>query len=297
MSEYIIKNDISEKREAIWKVEIDLLKEIDRICKKYGLTYFVTNGTLLGTIRHHGFIPWDDDLDVMMPRQSFDKLKEIAGTEIRNPYFLHVPDENGNYYRNYLRLRNEDTTAIPLMDYDKDCCKGIFVDIFPMDECHNNLFIRKIDFGMTAIMSEMANTYVYYSYFHKYRFARWLLYVLAKIYCKKNSYKSLLDGIENRRSKYDGKNEKNISVILHGNKVSVFPRAYFEKTISKEFEGMPVPVPQEYDAILKSIYGDYMTLPPAEKRVSKHNIYFDPYVSYKDIHDDFDVLKGKLYDF
>ena len=92
--EYIVRGEkfsykVSPKREKVWKIELDILMELDRICRKFGLRYFLDSGTLLGAVRHKGFIPWDDDIDLLMPRKDYDKLIEIASQELSFPYYLH----------------------------------------------------------------------------------------------------------------------------------------------------------------------------------------------------------------
>ena len=92
LEEEIICNfRVSSKRKKVWKVELDLLNNFIEICNKYKLTYFAIGGTLLGAIRHKGFIPWDDDIDIGMPREDYNKLLEIAKKEFKNPIFFQTP--------------------------------------------------------------------------------------------------------------------------------------------------------------------------------------------------------------
>lgn len=272
---------ISIKRRKIWQAEISLLIQLDNVCKKYGLTYFVTNGTLLGTVRHKGFIPWDDDLDVMMPRPDYEKLISIAEDEFHDPYYLHVSDAKGNYYRNYIRLRDENTTAIPVKDFYHECSKGIFVDIFPIDGCPNSKIKQKIQSVRIAILCEMANSYVYKNDFQKHRTIRKILAFMAENASKKNGYDNFLRKIENERKLYQYGKQKNVQVILHGDFPNIFPLEYFDSTSIGSFDNIEVPMPCEFEKILKIIYGDYMQLPPEEKRYNHHSIYFDPCESYK----------------
>ena len=96
---------ISEKLKEVWAVELDLLSEFDRVCKKYGIKYIASGGTMLGAARHHGFIPWDDDVDLMMMRDEYDKLCEIAPTEFKHPYFFQTEDTDPGFMRYFARLR------------------------------------------------------------------------------------------------------------------------------------------------------------------------------------------------
>ncbi|WP_302782657.1 LicD family protein, partial [Acidaminococcus intestini] len=131
---------VSQKRKEVWAVELDLLTEFDRVCKKYKLRYFADGGTLLGAIRHGGFIPWDDDIDLAMFRDDYDKLCSIALHEFKNPYFFQTEYTDRGSLRGHAQLRNSNTTAILRNSLN---CKykfnqGIFIDIFPMDSVTEN---------------------------------------------------------------------------------------------------------------------------------------------------------------
>ena len=103
---------ISHEMKEIWAVELDLLVEFDRVCKENGLKYFASCGTKLGAVRHHGFIPWDDDVDVMMLRDEYDKLCKIAPQLFAYPYFFQTEETDKGSARGHAQLRNSKTTAI-----------------------------------------------------------------------------------------------------------------------------------------------------------------------------------------
>lgn len=104
-----------------------------KVCEKYGLTCWAIAGTMLGAERHKGFIPWDDDIDVALPRKDFQKLIEVAKLEFKDPYFLQTPRSDLGYYSSTIRLRNSNTTGIIVQDKKKKINNGIYIDIFPMD--------------------------------------------------------------------------------------------------------------------------------------------------------------------
>ena len=118
----------------VWAVELDLLEKLQDVCARHGLRYFACGGTLLGAIRHKGFIPWDDDIDVVMFREDYEKLLEIAPLEFTEPYFFQTAFNDQKYSRGHAQLRNSNTTAI--LHTEKGCYtfnQGIFLDIFPLD--------------------------------------------------------------------------------------------------------------------------------------------------------------------
>ncbi len=129
--------EVTTRRKEIWCVEMDLLMELDRVCKKHGLTYYADSGTLLGAIRHKGFIPWDDDLDVAMMREDYEKLCEIAPSEFTHPYFFQTEYTDPGTLRGHAQLRNSETTAILKNEIHGAYAynQGIFIDIFPLDNC------------------------------------------------------------------------------------------------------------------------------------------------------------------
>ncbi len=127
---------VTQKMKEIWAVELDLLAEFQRVCEKYHLKYYASGGTLLGAIRHKGFIPWDDDLDIEMFREDYNKLCEIGPREFKKPYLFQNEYTESGSLRGASKLRNSMTTA--MYPHEKRKCyqgydKGIFIDIFPLD--------------------------------------------------------------------------------------------------------------------------------------------------------------------
>jgi lipopolysaccharide cholinephosphotransferase len=122
---------VSRKTKEIWAVEIDLLVQLDTVCKKNNLRYAAAYGTLLGAIRHNGFIPWDDDIDVVMPREDYEQLIELSKTEFVFPYFLECFETDNRYISGFAKLKNSNTTAIENPKSGRN--QGMFIDIFPLD--------------------------------------------------------------------------------------------------------------------------------------------------------------------
>jgi len=131
--ELICDYEVSEKMKKVWNVELNNLVEFQRICKKLGLTYYAICGTLLGAIRHKGFIPWDDDIDVGMPRKDYELFLELAPKEIKPPFFLQTYKSERCFSSDLARLRNSNSTGYTLWQAFNRTNKGIFIDIFPID--------------------------------------------------------------------------------------------------------------------------------------------------------------------
>ena len=129
---------VSAERKALWAVLLDLAQTFDRVCRAHGIRYFIDGGTLLGAVRHRGFVPWDDDFDVVMDRGEYERLCAIAPTAFEPPYFFQTDETDPGSARGHAQLRNGDTTAIlkdemvngkPIYSFNQ----GVFVDIFPFD--------------------------------------------------------------------------------------------------------------------------------------------------------------------
>ena len=127
---------VTEKMKKIWAVIIDLYLEFARICDKYSLNYYGYGGTILGAIRHEGFIPWDDDLDVCMPRADYDKFLAIASKELSEPYFIQTPQTDPGYYKTIARLMNKNTTYASRAFLHSGMAHGCILDILPLDNCN-----------------------------------------------------------------------------------------------------------------------------------------------------------------
>ena len=127
---------ISREIKEVWAVELDLLRKLDEVCRKHDIHYVASGGTMLGAVRHQGFIPWDDDMDLMMPRDDYNKLCSVAEEEFIHPYFFQTEYSDPGFMRGFARLRNSDTAGIQKFELAKRYRfnQGIFIDIFPLDE-------------------------------------------------------------------------------------------------------------------------------------------------------------------
>ena len=123
---------VTADRKKVWQAELNILRELDRICRKHGIRYFADYGTLLGAVRHQGFVPWDDDIDVVMLRPEYERFKQVAAIEIREPLFFQNTYTDG-FVTGFSKIRDSRTSAVEFPDYD-GMHQGIFVDIFPLDD-------------------------------------------------------------------------------------------------------------------------------------------------------------------
>ena len=255
----------------IKKKLINILDEFILLCKKNNLKYSLLGGSLLGAIRHQGIIPWDDDIDVGMPRSDYNKFINIANKSLKKKYKITSIYNDDSFCYPFTKLYDTETTLIEFKDYPY--INGIYIDIFPLDGIPKDLNIRRKIIPSIQKRRDAAGFLAKAEFSINYKlkhFPAFLLYHLLY----KNSHSALKE-CEELAQKYEINKEHDI--INHYG-------AWGEKEISdyswffplKEyiFEGRKVWGPNNYDAYLKKMYGDYMTPPPMDKRKSHHSHYF-----------------------
>jgi lipopolysaccharide cholinephosphotransferase len=254
----------------IREIELDLLKELVRVCKDHNLRYFLAGGTLLGAIRHHGFIPWDDDIDVLMPRRDYRKLCAIFREKNKGNSEIFSINDHSDYYYTFLKLVDTRTEMInPQKLFIKDL--GVGIDIFPMDgmpedKAATKRLLKKI--RRYYKMQYAARLPVFPNDCRWYKMMQMSVrYFLGK----RIGYKKLIQKIENLATQYDFETCDYIgcSVAGYGIKERVSKKA-FESTVQVQFEDGYYNAPAGYDEYLANLYGDYMQLPPEKKRVLPH---------------------------
>ena len=255
--------------EEIKKIELDILKYIDQVCKEKNLRYFLCGGTLLGAIRHKGFIPWDDDIDIMMPRSDYDLfvkfLKNSSGK------YRILTTEQKDYYYNFSKVVDSET-LLNEYNYKPIDDMGVYVDVFPLEGMPLDIEERVKHFNKLHKLRKRINSFSML----KPKLRRNLFAYLKRSYLYKKNQK--LDLLKFQREyenlakhyNYDESEYVYASGGAYGKK-DIFLRELFLNSIEIEFEGTTFIVPQCYDEYLKQLYGDYMQLPPIEKRISNHN--------------------------
>ena len=154
---------ISSEMKKVWAVQIDLLEQVKKICKNHGLKYFADSGTLIGAIRHKGYIPWDDDIDLVMMRNDYNKFMEYAKTELEFPYFLQTVYTDKDIMRAHAQLRNSKTTGYMPYEKNRPYNKGIFIDIFPLDVIPEDPRLKKFSLKI-KFKWKLLNNLVNYKY-------------------------------------------------------------------------------------------------------------------------------------
>ena len=246
------------------QIELDILKEIADFCDKNNLTYYITYGTLIGAIRHKGFIPWDDDVDIQMPREDYEKFIKI----FKHEYLSAVVPGTPLSKHPIVKVINTRTVKIETVFNYPNGYLGVDVDIFPIDgtpsdEAEFKKWYDELmkNFKKLSIAGEKLRG----SFKHRIK-----MLVLKAFTRSTKHYLKKIDELHSRYSYSDSEFVGSIACLYNSPKNRV-PKSCFENTVDVEFEGIKFKAPAEYDYVLRSIYGDYMQLPPEEKRVTHHS--------------------------
>lgn len=267
-----------EKRK-IQLIMLDLMYEFDSFCKRHQLEYFLVFGSLLGAVRHDGFIPWDDDIDVVMPRESFLKLEKYKN-DFSYPYFLQLPLKDDGYYYAVARLRNSNTSALDYPFIYQNFNMGIFLDINVLD----NYNIKNGEKKYQMVDELIVNNSTCMKMGHQFLSERDDVRVKEyKGESPEENYNKILQLQQEDNADEDCEHVWISSGTVYGFERNIFNKADFSSFILKSFEGLELRIPSGYKNILTTMYGDYMRLPPREQRNIGHgNIRFDVFKNYKE---------------
>ncbi len=257
---------------AIQQVLMAYLLEVDRICKKHNIRWYLGGGTLLGAARHNGFIPWDDDVDIMMLREDYDKFLEVAAAELPDGMTLSDPKKDKHYNYCYAKLRLEDTVfATDFSKYHKGMSNGFAFDIFCHDKTANSRLGQKIHSKLTLFwLAVVFNKWNHRRVYNGKKIQSAISNFCKNIFPLRFSMRMLLFTLEMFKHK------KNAKYLYDGMGKSVhkggFDRTYLNDEIRIDFCGYKMPVPAKYREYLTNHYGDYMELSPLSTRLMGHEI-------------------------
>lgn len=247
--------------------ELQMLKEVDRICRKYDIKYIIDAGTLLGAVRHGGFIPWDDDVDIRMLRSEYEKFCAVCKEELSEDFFLQNHETDPGYRWGYARVLKNNTVFLREDHEELKSKNGIFIDIFPSDVLPEKGIGNKLCTCVSWLCRKML--YSELGYRHAPTFLRRLGFAFLNIFPKQwahNGYNWLASTFRDRNSSLVrcygwGSREETIG----------YKKEWLTDIKDIEFEGMLVKAPVKTHEILVHSYGgDYMTPPPKEQRLPKH---------------------------
>ena len=250
------------------RIEFGILKHFDVFCKEHNIKYYLSNGTLLGAVKYNGFIPWDDDVDVFVPRDDYDRLLKIY--EDNEQYKLFSFEKDESFHFPFAKLCDLSTRKIMPEFRNTDAVYGLEMDIFPLDCWSSDCKVAQKEVRNISreIMFLQASQYIKSPTKHWKTIVWKLISIYARIRKGKYFNKKIV-----KKSKAN-KQEHPAYVgcktwCLYGKK-EIIPAEVFDDVVYVEFEGQMFPAPIGYDTYLRSLYGDYEKDPPKEKQKSNH---------------------------
>lgn len=277
-----IRNDflVTKERKKLWAVMLDMTLEFDRVCRKHSLRYFLWSGSMLGAVRHKGIIPWDDDIDLIMPRKDYEKFLTL-GNEFKDPYFFQTPYTDSEYCYSFAKIRNSKTTGVVDLFRYQNFNHGIWISILPLDnwkieggkEKYKRIQLLQLD---CSTYMRMKNPHLSESNLNRVKSFKERgvdpLKTYEEIFRLTGEYQDV-----------DCEYVAHDSCTIFPYTKAVYLAEDFKKQIFVDVEGFQLPIPNGYDRLLTIMYGDYMKFPPIEERGAWHaGTTFDPDIPYKD---------------
>ncbi|MBP3838287.1 MAG: LicD family protein [Prevotella sp.] len=269
---------ILSSMKKVWSVQMELLGKLLDVCEKHQLRIWAEGGTLLGAVREHGYIPWDDDIDMAMMREDYDKLISISQEEFQKPYYFQSGYSEENYPRGHAQLRKDNTAAINQYDISQSFHQGIFIDIFVYDEIPDD------EYDLQVFFNQIKKSYGKLKQYCEYKFSIFHPIISIKKYLdnlpiKKKGFHKAFEEFDNLLKSQEG---NRISCVGFSLDVNHYGRdkLWYSDTLLMPFEDIMMPVPSGYDMILKTQYGDYMR---PVKAPTNHGVFLvlDTAVSYE----------------
>ena len=255
--------------DALKYVQKDILREIDRICTKHGLRYYLAYGTLIGAIRHGGFIPWDDDVDIMMPYDDMLRFAQLCKTELDPKFFYQSPETEEEYRLTINRVRRNDSVLSEPTLVGKKVHQGIMVDIYPLFGAAQGKFSRRLQVlrAMKRALYLLDEPVKNHGFLMKAGSS-----VLLKLKTKRGKAKAARRLTE-KFAALSFDQSPLVTVLDSGIKEmsTTYRREWFGDGVRHKFDEDEFMVPANADAVLRRYFGDYMVLPPENERVFHHN--------------------------
>lgn len=267
---------VTVERKKLWKCELDMIQLIEKLCKQNGLSFFLIYGSALGAERHNGFIPWDDDLDVGMLREDFDRLRVLLSKELQDPYYVEYGLLKDGRFSPLMRIRDRRTTGTTYEEYLYGTMGGAFVEIYPLDDVPAGTKAEKRQMWISRLLFLLL---YYRSRTDEFSSLKKIALRIGKML----PAEWLFSRYEANSRKYLHKGNDGyvnaVALPVYGQEGALRIRKDAAKdTVFHPYEYIELPILRTNRQLMRQSYGDYMQLPPVEDRGMNHDkvVYYNP---------------------
>lgn len=280
-------NSFEERLNQLHRCQLILAQEVKRLCDQHQIRYFMIAGTLLGAVRHKGFIPWDDDMDIGMLRTDYTRFIAIAKRELDDRFFLQDTDTDPAYGMPFAKLLLKNTVMVEQNSSENAARKAIYIDIFPFDCVPENPAKQKQHNRRTYFLKRLFLAKQGYRVYREGETVKKYIYLLLRFLSLFASKTAIYHALEKEIQRYNGEETEKIVNIggAYGYWKESLVRRWFAEATELKFEDITLSAPALYTDYLEYFYGDYMTPPPEDKRWDRHSIIkldFGPYSGEKE---------------
>ena len=260
----------NEQLNKMKNIELDILKDVDKVCKELNLTYYLCAGTLLGAVRHGGFIPWDDDIDIQMPRKDYNLFIEKAQKLLKKNHIISSYKTEPAFIGDFFKIVNNNTTFVEVSTRKRNITKGVYIDVFPIDGIPEGKFKKLYySFKISLLKQRISNGYSAEKVYKKRSFKGRIYNFLSGFLTCFMSPEKATTALNNFLTKNTIDNSK--YVMVESKYRRLYKREIFGNPSQIKFENLLFYAPSDVKGYLETQYGsNYMTPPPPEKQVSHH---------------------------
>lgn len=284
---------ISAEMKKIWSIQLEMVKKVLEVCQKHHLSVWADSGTLIGTVREKGFIPWDDDIDLVMIREDYDKLLEIAPSEFKEPFFFQDTYTDKLYPRGHAQVRYNGTAAILPAELHCKFNQSIFIDIFVLDALPANYDKLAQNINSAEFLRSLLNMRVYSkcNWAKPKSIIKYIgIHLFFGVFSFQKIYTKFVDIYARPKDCVLSDDLSYSTYCLRCTLKYRLKKEWFADTLYMTFEDIMMPVPVGYDALLSHIYGDYMK--PVQAPTAHGSVIFDTTRSYTEVLKD--IKSGKI---
>lgn len=279
---------VTQRRKRLWQMQMELLQFVNFVCSKYNLKYYAMGGTLLGAVRHHGFIPWDDDIDIAMFRSDYERFVQLAQFEVTEPFFIQSPETENDYALSHIKIRNSHSTGAAKYDFEFTYNKGVFIDVFPMDNIPDDSeerarFLQGVN-DYRKLLDVGARHFWYWqgttkgnkeiiSEEEKSSFSNYVRERTIPGICKE------FDAFCSKFNESDTEQCGVLALELTSQRF-FWKRSWFDEQTTMPFEYLQIPCPLDYHDVLQKTYGEYSSF--VRGGALHGSLIFEPDVPYTD---------------